>query len=387
MTDPLRGLVFLGPGMPLAIETLRLDPPGPGEVAIRMLASGVCHSDLHVVDGEWARPGDIVLGHEGSASVTALGPGVAERFPDLHVGALVVLAWTAPCGSCAPCLRGESWQCARPVGAGHRLGDDLARVHRADGSPVGTYCGIGTFGSAQVVAAEAAIPVDPRTPPEVAALIGCAVTTGVGAVLETARVRPAESLVVIGLGGVGLSAVMGAVLAGAGPIVALDTAREKVELARSLGAHAAVRVLPDDASGTLAIVRSTLDRAGVGADGADHVLECIGRTTTVELAIDLARPGGTVTLVGMTAQGERAGLDVYRFVEDGKRLLGSNYGSSVPAIAFPRLARLHLEGRLPIDRLITERIALEGVEVALAAMRRGDGARRVIVHTPSAAAV
>ncbi len=386
MSETIRGLVFRGPGEPLALETLRLDSPAAGEVAVRMLASGVCHSDLHVVDGEWARPIDVVLGHEGSAVVTAVGPGVAERFPDLGLGTLVVLAWTAPCGTCPPCLRGEGWQCARPVGAGHRSREDLVRVHRNDGSPIGTYSGIGTFGSAQVVAAEAAIPIDPHTPPEVAALIGCAVTTGVGAVLETARVRPGASVVVIGLGGVGLSAVMGAALAGAGFIVALDTAREKVELARSLGAHAAVRVLPDDPAGTLALVRSTLERAGYGGEGgADHTLECIGRPATVELAIDLARPGGTITLVGMTPQGVRATFDVYRFVEDGKRMLGSNYGSSVPAIAFPRLARLYLEGRLPIDRLISERIGLDGVEEAFAAMRRGEGARRVIVYDqPSA---
>ncbi|HVQ22761.1 MAG TPA: alcohol dehydrogenase catalytic domain-containing protein, partial [Candidatus Saccharimonadia bacterium] len=228
MVTTIRGLVFAGGGQPLTVETLALDPPGQGEVAVRMLASGVCHSDLHVVDGDWARPADIVLGHEGSALVTALGQGVAERFPALVPGALVVLAWTAPCGICPPCRRGEAWLCARPAGAGHRLRDDLVRVHRDDGAPIGVYCGIGTFGSGQIVAAEAAIPIDPRTPPEVAALIGCAVTTGVGAVLETARVRPGESVVVIGLGGVGLSAVMGAALAGAGFIVALDTDRQKV---------------------------------------------------------------------------------------------------------------------------------------------------------------
>jgi S-(hydroxymethyl)glutathione dehydrogenase / alcohol dehydrogenase len=381
MTTTIRGLVFHGADQPLAVETLALDPPGPGEVAVRMLASGVCHSDLHVVDGDWVRPPDIVLGHEGSALVTALGSGVAERFPELVPGALVVLAWTAPCGTCPPCRRGEAWRCARPVGAGHRLRDDLVRIHRGDSTPIGAYCGIGTFGSAQVVAAEAAVPIDPRTPPEVAALIGCAVATGVGAVLETARVRPGESVVVVGLGGVGLSAIMGAALAGAGFIVALDTERQKVELARSLGAHAAVRVLPDDPAGTLALVRATLERAGYGDEvGADHVLECIGRPATVELAVDLARAGGTVTLVGMPPQGQRAGIDVYRFVEDGKRLFGSNYGSSVPAIAFPRLARLYLEGRLPIDRLITERIDLEDVDGAFAAMRRGDGARRVVIH-------
>ncbi|HEY8168638.1 MAG TPA: zinc-binding dehydrogenase [Candidatus Limnocylindrales bacterium] len=385
MTSAMRGVVFSGPGRPLTIEDLVLDPPGPGEVGVRMAASGVCHSDLHVIDGQWQRPSDCVLGHEGAAVVESLGPGVAERFPDLAPGVLVVLAWTAPCGACLACRRGEGWQCSRPAGADHRLRPDLVRVHRPDGSPIGTYSGIGTFGSAQVVAAEAAVPIDPRTPPPVAALIGCAVTTGVGAVLETARVRPGESVVVVGLGGVGLSAVMGAVLAGAGLVVALDTSREKVELARSLGAQAGVRVLADDPAGTRAIVQATLERGGLeGEGGADHVFECIGRPETVESAIELTRPGGTTTLVGMTPQGERASFDVYRFVEDGKRLLGANYGSSVPGVAFPRLARLYLDGRLPIDRLITQLIGLEDLDQAFDAMRRGDGARRVVVHDAAA---
>jgi S-(hydroxymethyl)glutathione dehydrogenase/alcohol dehydrogenase len=378
MVREFRGAVFRAPGRPLQIESLVLDPPGPGEVAVRMAASGVCHSDLHVVDGEWARPPDVVLGHEGAAVVEALGDGVAERFPGLRPGALVVLAWTAPCGTCPACGRGEAWQCERPVGAGHRLSPDLVRVHRVDGEPVGTYSGIGTFGSAQVVAAEAAIPIDPRTPVEVAALIGCAVTTGVGAVLETAQVGTGQSVVIIGLGGVGLSALLGALLAGATPIVALDTRPEKLILARSLGATGAVRAMPGDAAGTLALVQAALSAAG-SEGGADHVFECIGLPTTVEMAIDLTRPGGTTTLVGMTPQGARAGLDVYRFVEQGRRLLGSNYGSSVPAEAFPRLARLHLEGRLPVERLISERIGLDDLNEAFAAMRRGDGARRVIV--------
>jgi S-(hydroxymethyl)glutathione dehydrogenase/alcohol dehydrogenase len=367
----MRGAVFQGPGRPLRIETLRLDPPGPGEVAVRMAASGVCHSDLHVVDGEWARPAEVVLGHEGAAVVEALGEGVAERFPELRPGALVVLAWTAPCGACPACLRGQAWQCSRPIGAGHRLAPDLVRVHRADGSPVGTYSGIGTFGSAQVVAAEAAIPIDPRTPVEVAALIGCAVTTGVGAVLETAKVGAGESVVIVGLGGVGLSALLGAVLAGADPIVAIDTNPAKLALATALGATSVVRA------------SAGLTAASLAPLEADHVFECIGLPATVELAIGLTRPGGTTTLVGMTPQGERAGIDVYRFVEDGRRLLGSNYGSSVPAEAFPRLARLHLEGRLPVERLISARIGLDDLDDAFAAMRRGDGARSVVIY-PSA---
>ena len=175
-------------------------------------------------------------------------------------------------------------------------------------------------------------------------------------------------MVVIGAGGVGLSAVMGARFADAGPIVVIDTNPEKLELARRAGATHAFQ--PSEAEA----IRDLTD------GGADHVLEAIGLTETVEQAIELVRPGGIVTLVGMTAQGRRAGIDVYRFVEDGKQLRGSNYGSATPAIDFPRIASLYADGRLPLDLLVTERIGLEGVEGALDAMRRGDGARRVVVY-------
>ena len=359
-----RGLVFSGAGRPLRVETLLLDEPRQGEVLVRTLASGVCRSDLHVVDGDWERPANVVLGHEGAAVVEAIGPGV-EGLSD---GDLVVLAWTAPCGACRACVRDEPWLCTSPHGGGHRLRDEDVRLRRPDGSPVGAYSGIGTFGQHQVVAREAAIPVDPSTPPEIAALIGCAVTTGVGAVLNTAKVGAGESVVVIGAGGVGLAAVMGAVLAGANPIIAIDVSDAKLELAIQAGATHALT--GSDASK----VRDLTD------GGAFHVLEAIGLTETVERAIELARPGGTITLVGMTAQGRRATFDVYRFVEDGKRLLGSNYGSATPAFDFPRIAAFYAEGRLPLDLLVTERIGLEGVDAAFDAMRRGDGARRVIVY-------
>ena len=359
MHEPIRtrGLVFQGPGQPPGIEELMLDAPGPGEVRVRMAAAGVCHSDLHVVDGEWARPADVVLGHEGSAWVEAVGPGVTT----VAEGVLVVLAWTAPCGTCPPCVRREPWLCATPHGAGHRLDPDLARLRRQNGERVGAYSGIGTFGEHQVVAASAAIRLDPRTPPEIAALIGCAITTGVGAVRSTAQVKTGESVAVIGLGGVGLSAVMGAVAAGADPVIAIDRVPAKLDLAARAGAHR--------------VIDATDARA---AAGVDHVLECIGRTDTVELAIELARPGGTITLVGMTPQGERASFDVYRFIEDGKRLLGSNYGSAVPARDFPAIATEYLDGGLPLDLLITERIGLIDIDGAFEAMREGDGARRVV---------
>ena len=356
---PTRGAVFHGAGRPATVDELRLADPARNEVRVRMAAAGVCHSDLHVVDGEWERPTGIVLGHEGAGWVESIG----EDVKGLEIGDLVVLAWTAPCGTCMACERGEPWLCARPDGAGHRLGSELQRLHTPTGEPIGAYSGIGTFAEHQVVARSAAIKIDPRTPPEIAALIGCAVTTGIGAVRNTAKVQAGESVAVIGLGGVGLSAVMGANSLGAHPITAIDTSPAKLELAVQAGAH-----------------RTLLAEETTQAAGADHVLECIGLTETVELAIDLARPGGTVTLVGMTPQGHRASFDVYRLVEDGKRIIGSNYGSAVPARDFPRMATDYLEGRLPLDLLVTERIGLEGLDAAFDAMRRGDGARRVIVY-------
>ncbi|OGN87913.1 MAG: hypothetical protein A2X23_12615 [Chloroflexi bacterium GWC2_73_18] len=400
MKTPLVAAVFRAPRRPLELEALDLDPPGPGEVAVRMVASGVCHSDLHVVDGEWERLTDLVLGHDGAAVVEELGPNLAERPADapldaggLRVGDLVVLSWIAPCGACRACRRGEAWLCARPIGGDHRVEPPAVRLRRPDGSPIGVYCGIGTFGERQVVAAGAAIPVDPATPPEIAALIGCAVTTGVGAATKTAAVRPGESVVVIGLGGVGLSVVMGAALAGADPIIAVDRVPEKLAVARLAGAtHGlqagggprpgvragrGVRAAAEGALSPEEIRATVRDLTG---GGADHAFEAIGLTATVEQAVELVRLGGTVTLVGMTPQGQRAGIDVYDFVEQGKVLRGSTYGSAVPALDFPRIARLYLEDRLPLDLLVGERIGLEGIDSALAAMRRGEGLRRVVVY-------
>ena len=355
-----RGVVFEGPGQRAQIEELVLDAPQRNEVRVRMAAAGVCHSDLHVVDGEWERPTGVVLGHEGAAWVEQLGEGVEGP----QRGDLVVLAWTAPCGGCAACERSEPWLCMLPEGSGHRLKPEEVRLYRAGSrEPIGAYSGIGTFAEHQVVAASAAIKVDPRTPPEIAALIGCAVTTGIGAIRSTAMVKAGESVTVIGLGGVGLSAVMGAVAQGGRPITAIDASPAKLDLAVRAGAH-----------------RALLAEEAEQAAGSDHVLECIGLTETIELAIDLVRPGGTVTLVGMTPQGHRASFDVYRLVEEGKRIIGSNYGSANPATDFPRIASEYLEGRLPLDLLVTERIGLQQLDSAFEAMRRGEGARRVIVY-------
>ena len=356
--------------MPTRIEELELDPPGPDEVRVRMAAAGVCHSDLHVRDGEWEREGPIVLGHEGSAIVEALGDGVAAAFPGLREGTLVALAWLIPCGRCRACRSGQVWSCSASPSYTHRMPDGEAATHRASGGDVLTYCAIGTFADRQNVPAATAIPVPDGTPPEVAALIGCCVTTGVGAATKTAGVRPGSSVVVIGLGGVGLSCVMGAALAGAAQIVAVDRVPAKLELARSVGATDGLLATSD--AETLAAIRDLTD------GGPDTAFEAIGLPATIETAIACLPTGGTAVLVGMTPFGVRASFEPFPFVDGGRRILGSNYGSADPAVDFPRYAALHLTGRLPAERLVTGQIGLDGLEGAFAAMRRGEGVRTII---------
>jgi S-(hydroxymethyl)glutathione dehydrogenase / alcohol dehydrogenase len=254
-----------------------------------------------------------------------------------------------------------------PRTGGHRLAPDQVRAHRPDGRPLGVYHGTGTHATHQVVDASAAIPVDPRTPHDVAALIGCAATTGVGAVRNTAGVGSGDSVVIIGLGGVGLAALMAAVAAGAA-VIAIDSQTDKLELAVDLGAAHA-----------LAPAEARMEVARFTGGGADHALEAIGLVEASELALGCVRPGGTVTLVGMIAQAARIPVDGYRFVEDGIRLLGSNYGSAVPARDFPAIASDVVAGRLPLARVVSEHIGLEGIDEALAAMRRRDGGRRVVM--------
>jgi S-(hydroxymethyl)glutathione dehydrogenase/alcohol dehydrogenase len=367
----VRAAVLQQPGQPIAIEELSLDAPGQGEVQVRIKASGVCHSDLHLRDGEWPRPGPFVIGHEGAGIVEALGPGVDAVASGLHVGALVALSWYAPCGHCPACRSGREWLCSGSGSSRHRMSDGTTRIHRIDGSEVYPYCGIGTLAEAAVVPASAAIPMPPGTTPDVAALIGCCVSTGVGAVTKTAHVPAGASVVVIGLGGVGLSVVMGAHLAGADPIVAVDRVPAKLELAGSLGATALVLAGPDEAATDEAI------RAEAGP-GPDFTFEAIGLAATIDQAIRLLPPGGTAVLVGMTPFGVRASFDVFPFVDGSRSILGSNYGFAVASVDFPRYAQLQLAGRLPIERLVEQRIGLDDVEAAFERLRGGLGLRSVV---------
>ena len=367
----MRAAVLQKPGQAVSIEDLTLDPPNAGEVLVRILASGVCHSDLHVRDGEWPRPGPFVIGHEGAGIVEALGPGVDPGAAGLDVGQLVALSWYAPCHACAACLAGREWLCSSSGASRHRLSDGTTRTHRPDGSDVYPYCGIGTMAEASVVPVSAAIPMPAGTPADVAALIGCCVSTGVGAVIKTARVPAGSSVVVIGLGGVGLSVVMGAVLAGAGSIVAVDRIPAKLDLARELGATGTV-LASSDADADDAEIR---EKSG---SGPDFTFEAIGLGATIDQAIRLLPPGGSAVLVGMTPFGVRASFDVFPFVDGSRSILGSNYGFAVAATDFPRYAQLFLDGRLPVDRLISRRIGLADVEAAFARLRTGDGLRSIV---------
>ncbi len=362
----MRAAVYTGPKRPLTIEQLEVEPPRAGEVALTMLASGVCRSDLHVIDGDWAVEPPVVLGHEGFGRVDAVGDGVTAVKPGDHV----TLSWLAPCNACRRCHQGKPWLCEGSRALENRMQDGTTRLHRGGGEDVWSYLGVGTFGEQSVVPESAAVPMPAELPAEVGALIGCAVATGVGAVVNTAQVEAGASVVVIGCGGVGLSIVMGAALAGADPIVAVDLSDEKLDFARSVGATHGVR----GGEGMAAEV------AAICPGGPDYVFEALGLVATIEATIALVPRGGTCVLVGLTPDATDSRFDALLFADGSKTMLGCNYGFTRPDIDFPRLARLHLAGKLPIDRLVSERIELDGVNDAFTRMAAGDGARRVITY-------
>jgi S-(hydroxymethyl)glutathione dehydrogenase/alcohol dehydrogenase len=364
----VRAAVLEDSGSPPVIRELTLIEPRAGEVLVRMLASGVCHSDLHTRDGDWDRPTPIVMGHEGAGIVEAVGPGVGSP----RVGDLVALAWLVPCGTCPACRRGMVWLCEASPSYRHSLLDGTTAFRGTDpGERIRSYCSIATMAGASVVPAAAAIPVPGATDPAVAALIGCCVTTGVGAVLKTAAVPAGATVAVVGLGGVGLSCVMGAVVAGASRVVAIDRVAAKLDVARSVGATDTI-LADDDAAATLRALADLTD------GGPDYVFEATGRTDMADLVIAALPIGGTAVLVGMPAMGRRASFEVFPFVDGSRRILGSNYGSADPAIDFPRYAQWTLDGRLPVHRLIDRRIALDEVEDAFEQLRAGTYARQII---------
>ena len=354
-------------GAPLEVTELDLDPPSAGEVLVRLHASGVCHSDLNAVDGTAETPCPAVLGHEGAGVIEAVGPGV-----DLTPGAHVVLSWLPACGDCEECRRGLSHLCRRAWAAmaSGCLLDGTPRLSR-DGEPVFHYSFLSSFAERAVVPAGCCVPVAPEVPLDVAALVGCAVTTGTGAIWRTAGVEPGERVCVFGCGGVGLSAVMGAVVAGAAPIVAVDLDEDKLELALELGATDAIR-WSDGAEATAERVRSA------SGGGVDYAIEATGRTEAGLAAFLSTRARGAAVLIGIAPADAVLPLPTGSTVRMERRVLGSVYGSARPERDFPALLELYLHGRLPLDRLISAHLPLDAVESAFDSLRAASGTRAVL---------
>ncbi len=355
-------------GSPLTIEQVDLAGPAPGEVRVRVEAAGVCHSDYHYMHGDLPHPLPVVLGHEGAGIVEEVGPGVTSVAPGDHV----VLLWRTSCGRCELCSRGRPALCS--LGAGIRasgmLMDGTSRLRTGAGEAVHHFLGVSCFAEQAVCPEAAVLKIPDDVPMAIAALAGCSVMTGVGAVVNTARVEPGSTVLVIGAGGVGLSVVMGAVLAGAAMIVAADLADSKLELARSFGATHVVNAGSED------VVKAV---RGLTGEGVDYSFEVIGNVETMGQAVRAIRRAGVATMVGVAKVGAAFSVNALDLVLAEKSIRGSIYGSTRPAADFPRLFDLYKTGRLPLDRLLTRRYPLEQINEAYEAMLSGEVARSVVI--------
>lgn len=366
----VKAAVFVGANQPLEIQDLQISgEPGPNEVLVKLAASGVCHSDLHALDGDWATPAPLVLGHEGAGEVVAIGSEVSQ----LEVGDHVILSWTPSCQQCEFCLTGRPVLCneANETAYRHVSADGKSRLSGADGD-VKSFLGVGSFGDYAMVRASAAIKIRKDAPLAQAALVGCAVTTGIGAVTNTADVEAGSTVLVIGAGGVGLNVVQGARLVGAKQIIVADVNDEKLELSRKFGATDVVNSREQD---LLEAIAELTDGRGV-----DYAFEAIGLPFTIEQAYEAVRRGGTAVVVGQVADGVKISIDPFVMSDQEKRLIGSNYGSSVQSIDFPKIIDLYMNGQVDLDSMVTDRIKLSEVNDAFAQMRKGQGIRSVIEY-------
>jgi S-(hydroxymethyl)glutathione dehydrogenase / alcohol dehydrogenase len=363
----IKAAVFYEPGVPFKVETLDLAAPGAGEVLVKVAAVGVCHSDWHLMTGATQHPLPVVPGHEGAGVVAGVGPGVDRVAQGDHVA----LNWAPNCGKCFYCLNDRPSLCAAYVGplwAGTML-DGSTRLSK-DGRPVYHFSALACFAEYCVVPQECCVPFSIAVPLNVAALIGCAVTTGVGAVLNTARVKAGSSVAVFGAGGVGLSIIMGAHLAGASRVIAVDRAPAKLEMARSFGATDALLGGPK--------VNDAI-RALTSGRGADYVFEAVGLPALQEQCLDAARPGGTIVLAGISPMGSGTNLPGAIITRQEKTIMGTYYGSANTARDFPLYGELYLGGQLPLDRLVSKTYPLEQINEAYANMLSGETGRGVIV--------
>ena len=351
---------------PLRVEELEVEAPREGEVAVRMVASGVCHSCLHAADGSWQGiPLPIVLGDEGSGIVEIVGSGVRHLKPGDHV----VLSWAPTCGRCHYCVIGRPNLCENRQPGKGVLPEGTTRLSLG-GTPVYQYGHVATYASRTVVHESCAIRIDPAMPLDRAALIGCSVMTGVGAVLNTAAVPAGASMAVFGVGGVGLNVVQGGAMVAAHPIIAVDLVAAKLEHARAVGATHAIDASRQDPA---AVIRAITGR------GADFTFVAVGATRPISQAIEALSPGGTCVLIGVPETGATVPLDARPVVTAERVIRGSSYGSARTREDLPRLVSLYQAGKLRIDELITHRYALEDANEAFRALAAGELGRGVIV--------
>lgn len=359
----MKAAVLIEAGQPLVIEDLVIDKPGPHEVLIRTAACGLCHSDLHFIDGTYPHALPAVPGHEAAGIVEAVGSEVRT----VKVGDAVVTCLSAFCGHCEFCVTGRLSLCLggdtrRPAGAPPRLS-------RANGTPVNQMLNLSAFAEQMLVHEHACVAINPDMPLDRAAVIGCAVTTGAGTIFNTCKLTPGETVVVVGCGGVGLATINAAKIAGAGRIIAADPIPEKRALAEKLGATDTIDALADGAAKQ--IVEMT-------KGGVDHAIEAVGRSSSASLAVASLKRGGTATILGMHPLNEKVGLSAMDLLS-GKKLQGALMGGNRFPVDIPRLVDFYLRGLLDLDSIVAETIPLDQVNEGFDKMKRGDAARSVIV--------
>jgi S-(hydroxymethyl)mycothiol dehydrogenase len=360
MASEVRGVVSKAKGEPVSLETIVVPDPGPGEAVVAVKACGVCHTDLHYREGGINDDFPFLLGHEAAGVVEAVGPDVTTLVP----GDFVVLNWRAVCGSCRACRRGRPWYCFATFNA-------TQKMTLTDGTPLSPALGIGAFAEKTLVAAGQCTKVNPAARPEAVGLLGCGVTAGLGAAMFTGGVGPGDSVAVFGCGGVGCAAIAGARLAGARTVIAIDLDQRKLEVARTFGATHTI-----DASSTdpVEAVRELTE-----GNGADVCIEAVGHPKVMEQAFFARDLAGTLVQVGVPTPDMKIDLPMIEFFGRGGALKPSWYGDCLPSRDFPMFVDLYLDGRLDLDRFVSETIALDEVEQAFERMQRGEVLRSVVV--------
>ncbi len=352
---------------PVVVEEVEVESPRRDEVMIRVKACGVCHSDLSATNGTIPLPPPAVIGHEAAGVVEEVGEGV----DDIAVGDHVVVSWVPMCGECRYCVEGRPALCDEGARAAFTLKDGTTRFKDAAGAPLNALAGVGVMAEYATIHRDNVIKIDPSIPLDKAALVGCAVMTGVGAAINTARVEPGASVAVFGTGGIGLNVIQGAALAGAEKIIAVDMADKKLEFAQRFGATHQINP-GTDGDAVAKIVELT-------GGGADYAFECIGLPATIEQSYNAVRKGGTAVVVGVSKPTDQVTLGAFLMPFTEKTLTGSMYGSARPRVDFPRLLNLYRDHRLKLDELVTATYPIDDVNRAFEDMQSGVNARGVIV--------